>query len=141
MVLCICVLMVVIFLIQMYDQKTKLISYYPDTTTFMYDMQKEELKEEIGIPEKWLYSYHVLSSLFLVSSERVLLFECKVDKKDEVIEKVHAYIEKLKKQFENSDEIQWINQYQEYTNDRYYVVVISKNAKQIMDDIKRRMFH
>lgn len=133
--LCISVLFVTIFSIHVYNQKNILTSYYPTTDTVVYDMKIEDLK----IEKDWLKSYHLLSSLLLISSERIFMFECKENYKDQIILKVHEYVDALKSQFKNSKELALISNYQEYIKDDFYILIISNKADKIMKEIKKRI--
>ena len=74
--------------------------------------------------------------MFLTSAERILMFSCEENRQYEVIESAHDYVDALKKTFKNSDQLTYIQNYEEYVKDNYFILVISEDAKSILTFIK-----
>ena len=125
--------------IQIYQKKHILSSFYPDTATLVYDMQIEDIGKELQIKKEWIISYHVLVSLFLTSSERIYLFECEEDYIDDVKKACLKKKNELLKQCNNSEEKKIILEAEEYYEESYCILIISENAKSIMQEVRKEL--
>lgn len=139
-IIAVCILLFItsIFLIFKFNEKDLLPAFYPTSETALYDLEQEDLTE-IGIEAEWVKSYHALSSLLAISCERIFMFEVETNRMDLVKETCHAYIKKLKKEFANSSQEGILKDYEEYVDEDYYILVISKKANTIMNSIKERI--
>ena len=133
--LCIFVCSITLICIYTFSRQHVLMQIYPPTTTAMYDASIHMIKD-LKIDESWIKQSHLLVSMFLTSAERILMFSCEENRQDEVIESAHDYVDALKKTFKNSDQLTYIQNYEEYVKDNYYILVISEDAKSILTFIK-----
>lgn len=112
----------------------ELMTYDIDTTSFVYEFNEDDIEQKLDINLNWLKEYKVLASLSNLEYERILLFHIVEGYQKEVKNKAEAYIEKLKQQFDDID--QYILRFEKDDN---YMVIVSRNAKNIMDHLKERL--
>lgn len=135
-------IIIVIFVFTMifyFSNKNYLKTIYPQTQNALYDMEEKEVIDTLGIKKEWIKSQHALSSIVLISAERIFMFSCNEDHIEDVRNACLSYVDTLKQQFNNSSELNIVKSYKEYYKDTYYILVISEDATSILKEIKERI--
>ncbi|NBK97228.1 MAG: DUF4358 domain-containing protein [Erysipelotrichia bacterium] len=127
-----------ICLFLLYEHHHDLNNVQIDCDSFVYEYSEQDLAKQLQMEKKWLKSYKVLASLSNLEWERILVFQVEDGYMERVKERVERYLSTLKESHADSlSQIEKHTQY--YENEKFYIVIISKQASTIMKDIKERM--